>query len=192
MGDLRKRAPRRATPSRLACHYQFHRFPPLRRRLTRRITPMGRGRRSFARRQVHLQLRGVRQSRCTARYGYHPLERTVRGRRGVGALGRAHGEQERTAPHDGHRRTWYRLCWKLARGPPSNATPYRRGRRRELYFSFAGMYSTDNMLQLVSQSLRFIASAIRTGYYKQLFGSKETISGLVQGVVVPNVSLRGK
>ncbi|KAI0775001.1 Cse1-domain-containing protein [Trametes elegans] len=43
---------------------------------------------------------------------------------------------------------------------------------------------------LVSQSLRFIASAIRTGYYKQLFSSKETISGLVQGVVVPNVSLR--
>ncbi|KAL1949825.1 hypothetical protein VTO73DRAFT_8706 [Trametes versicolor] len=43
---------------------------------------------------------------------------------------------------------------------------------------------------LVSQSLRFIASAIRTGYYKDLFGSKETISGLVQGVVVPNVSLR--
>ncbi|KAI0648900.1 Cse1-domain-containing protein [Trametes meyenii] len=43
---------------------------------------------------------------------------------------------------------------------------------------------------LVSQSLRFIASAIRTGYYKELFGSKETISGLVQGVVVPNVSLR--
>ncbi|KAI0833709.1 Cse1-domain-containing protein [Trametes gibbosa] len=43
---------------------------------------------------------------------------------------------------------------------------------------------------LVSQSLRFIASAIRTGHYKQLFSSKETISGLVQGVVVPNVSLR--
>ncbi|PIL29858.1 hypothetical protein GSI_08065 [Ganoderma sinense ZZ0214-1] len=43
---------------------------------------------------------------------------------------------------------------------------------------------------LVSQSLRFIASAIRTGYYKDLFGSKDTISGLVQGVVVPNVALR--
>ncbi|EJF64481.1 importin alpha re-exporter, partial [Dichomitus squalens LYAD-421 SS1] len=43
---------------------------------------------------------------------------------------------------------------------------------------------------LVSQSLRFIASAIRIGYYKDLFGSKETISGLVQGVVVPNVALR--
>ncbi|KAI9001554.1 Cse1-domain-containing protein [Trametes punicea] len=43
---------------------------------------------------------------------------------------------------------------------------------------------------LVSQSLRFIASAIRTGYYKELFGSKDTISGLVQGVVVPNVALR--
>ncbi|KIP01732.1 hypothetical protein PHLGIDRAFT_336871 [Phlebiopsis gigantea 11061_1 CR5-6] len=43
---------------------------------------------------------------------------------------------------------------------------------------------------LVSQSLRFISTAIRTGYYKQLFASKETISGLVQGVVVPNVGLR--
>ena len=50
----------------------------------------------------------------------------------------------------------------------------------------------DANAQLVSQSLRFIASAIRTGYYKQLFGAKETISGLVQGVVVPNVSLRGE
>ncbi|KAH9945469.1 CAS/CSE protein [Epithele typhae] len=43
---------------------------------------------------------------------------------------------------------------------------------------------------LVSQSLRFVASAIRSQHYKELFGSKETISGLVQGVVVPNVSLR--
>ena len=53
-------------------------------------------------------------------------------------------------------------------------------------------YHADTNAQLVSQSLRFIASAIRTGYYKQLFGAKETISGLVQGVVVPNVSLRGE
>lgn len=44
--------------------------------------------------------------------------------------------------------------------------------------------------QLVSQALRFISTAIRSGYYKQLFSSKETISGLVQGVVVPNVGLR--
>ncbi|KAI0933051.1 hypothetical protein AcW1_000014 [Taiwanofungus camphoratus] len=43
---------------------------------------------------------------------------------------------------------------------------------------------------LVSQSLRFISTAIRTGHYKQLFGSRETISGLVQGIVVPNVRLR--
>ncbi|KAF5323094.1 hypothetical protein D9611_009310 [Ephemerocybe angulata] len=43
---------------------------------------------------------------------------------------------------------------------------------------------------LVSQSLRFISTAIRTGYYKELFSSKETISTLVQGVVIPNVSLR--
>ncbi|THH15070.1 hypothetical protein EW146_g5342 [Bondarzewia mesenterica] len=43
---------------------------------------------------------------------------------------------------------------------------------------------------LVSQSLRFISTAIRSGSYKDLFGSRDTISGLVQGVVVPNVGLR--
>ncbi|KAF9816482.1 hypothetical protein IEO21_04087 [Rhodonia placenta] len=43
---------------------------------------------------------------------------------------------------------------------------------------------------LVSQSLRFISTTIRTGHYKELFGSRETISQLVQGIVVPNVGLR--
>ncbi|OBZ72875.1 Importin-alpha re-exporter [Grifola frondosa] len=43
---------------------------------------------------------------------------------------------------------------------------------------------------LVSQSLRFISTAIRTGHYKPLFGSKEIISSLVQGVVVPNITMR--
>ena len=43
---------------------------------------------------------------------------------------------------------------------------------------------------LVSQSLRFISTAIRSGYYKTLFSSTDTISSLVQGVVVPNVALR--
>ncbi|KAG6841642.1 hypothetical protein C0991_008627 [Blastosporella zonata] len=43
---------------------------------------------------------------------------------------------------------------------------------------------------LVSQSLRFISTAIRSGYYKELFSSRDTISSLVQGVVVPNVALR--
>jgi len=38
--------------------------------------------------------------------------------------------------------------------------------------------------------LRFISTAIRSGYYKELFSSKENISLLVQGVVVPNVALR--
>jgi exportin-2 (importin alpha re-exporter) len=45
-------------------------------------------------------------------------------------------------------------------------------------------------LQLVSQSLRFISVAIRSGQHKRLFGAKETISSLIQGVVVPNVGLR--
>ncbi|KIM79693.1 hypothetical protein PILCRDRAFT_791278, partial [Piloderma croceum F 1598] len=43
---------------------------------------------------------------------------------------------------------------------------------------------------LVSQSLRFISTAIRSGYYRSLFSSRETIAGLVEGVVVPNVGLR--
>ncbi|KAF8963542.1 importin alpha re-exporter [Flammula alnicola] len=43
---------------------------------------------------------------------------------------------------------------------------------------------------LVSQSLGFISTAIRSGYYKSLFSARETISSLVQGVVVPNVALR--
>ncbi|KIK96918.1 hypothetical protein PAXRUDRAFT_825478 [Paxillus rubicundulus Ve08.2h10] len=47
--------------------------------------------------------------------------------------------------------------------------------------------SDDN---LVSQSLRFISTAIRSGYYKALFSSHDVISSLVQGVVVPNVGLR--
>ncbi|PPR06747.1 hypothetical protein CVT24_013054 [Panaeolus cyanescens] len=43
---------------------------------------------------------------------------------------------------------------------------------------------------LVSQSLRFISTAVRSGYYKDLFSARETISSLVQGVVVPNAALR--
>ncbi|KJA15822.1 hypothetical protein HYPSUDRAFT_121984, partial [Hypholoma sublateritium FD-334 SS-4] len=34
----------------------------------------------------------------------------------------------------------------------------------------------------VSQSSRFISTAIRSGYYKSLFSSRETTSSLVQGV----------
>lgn len=44
--------------------------------------------------------------------------------------------------------------------------------------------------QLVSQSLRFLSTAIRSGHYKQLFSVEQTISTLVEGVVVPNVVLR--
>ncbi|KAL5498046.1 CSE1_1 [Sanghuangporus vaninii] len=43
---------------------------------------------------------------------------------------------------------------------------------------------------LVSQSLRFLSTAIRSGNYRAIFESRETIDGLVEGVVVPNVSLR--
>ncbi|KAG7096402.1 hypothetical protein E1B28_003845 [Marasmius oreades] len=43
---------------------------------------------------------------------------------------------------------------------------------------------------LVSQSLRFLSTAIRSGHYTQLFTTPETISTLVEGVVIPNVYLR--
>ncbi|KAI0077557.1 Cse1-domain-containing protein [Panus rudis PR-1116 ss-1] len=43
---------------------------------------------------------------------------------------------------------------------------------------------------LVSQALRFISTAIRSGHYKELFGSRDTIASLVQGVVIPNVTIR--
>ncbi|KAG1851983.1 hypothetical protein C8R48DRAFT_565467, partial [Suillus tomentosus] len=35
---------------------------------------------------------------------------------------------------------------------------------------------------LVSQSLRFISTAIRSGYYKSLFSSRNTIASLLQGI----------
>ncbi|KAK0194119.1 CAS/CSE protein [Armillaria mellea] len=43
---------------------------------------------------------------------------------------------------------------------------------------------------LVSQALRFISTAIRSGHYQSLFSSPNIVSSLVEGVVVPNTSLR--
>ncbi|KAF5349357.1 hypothetical protein D9758_011786 [Tetrapyrgos nigripes] len=43
---------------------------------------------------------------------------------------------------------------------------------------------------LVSQSLRFISTAIRSGMYQALFAERPTISSLVEGVLIPNVALR--
>ncbi|KAK7023669.1 importin-alpha export receptor [Paramarasmius palmivorus] len=40
---------------------------------------------------------------------------------------------------------------------------------------------------LVSQCLRFLSTAIRSGHYTQLFTTTETISTLVEGVVIPDV-----
>ncbi|KAI9448619.1 armadillo-type protein [Lactarius psammicola] len=44
--------------------------------------------------------------------------------------------------------------------------------------------------QLVSQSLRFISTAIRSGAYRDIFEAHDTIRGLIAGVVVPNLALR--
>ena len=38
--------------------------------------------------------------------------------------------------------------------------------------------------------MRFVSTAIRSGYYKSLFSARETISSLVQGVIISNVTLR--
>ncbi|KAF8513582.1 CAS/CSE protein [Hysterangium stoloniferum] len=43
---------------------------------------------------------------------------------------------------------------------------------------------------LVAQALRFLSTAIRSGLFKDLFGNRETIKTLVNGVVVPSVELR--
>jgi exportin-2 (importin alpha re-exporter) len=42
----------------------------------------------------------------------------------------------------------------------------------------------------VSQSLRFISTAIRSGAYRDIFETRDTIQGLIAGVVVPNLALR--
>ncbi|KAL5512098.1 hypothetical protein ACEPAG_3619 [Sanghuangporus baumii] len=42
---------------------------------------------------------------------------------------------------------------------------------------------------LVSQSLRFLSTAVCSGNYREIFESRETIDDLVEGVVVRNVSL---
>ncbi|EPQ50330.1 Cse1-domain-containing protein [Gloeophyllum trabeum ATCC 11539] len=43
---------------------------------------------------------------------------------------------------------------------------------------------------LVSQSLHFISTAIRSNMYREVFSARDTIANLVQGVVVPNIGLR--
>ncbi|KZT24288.1 hypothetical protein NEOLEDRAFT_1179287 [Neolentinus lepideus HHB14362 ss-1] len=43
----------------------------------------------------------------------------------------------------------------------------------------------------VSQSLHFISTVIRSNMYKHVFSSRETISNLIQDVVMPNIGLRG-
>ena len=60
-----------------------------------------------------------------------------------------------------------------------------------VFYSFGNKICWTTFSQLVCRSLRFIYTAIRSGQYKELFGVKQTISTLVQGVVVPNVGLRG-
>ncbi|KAI0029192.1 importin alpha re-exporter [Vararia minispora EC-137] len=43
---------------------------------------------------------------------------------------------------------------------------------------------------LITQSLRFISTAIRAGPYRDLFAAHDTVASLVAGVVLPNIALR--
>ena len=45
--------------------------------------------------------------------------------------------------------------------------------------------------QLVAQALRFLSTTIRIGHYKEHFSDRRMISVLVEGVIVPNIGLRG-
>ena len=44
--------------------------------------------------------------------------------------------------------------------------------------------------QLVSQSLRFISTAMHSGTYRDIFEAHDTIRGHIAGVAVPNLALR--
>ncbi|KAF8635563.1 hypothetical protein AX15_000213 [Amanita polypyramis BW_CC] len=62
----------------------------------------------------------------------------------------------------------------------------------ERVWSLVGSNELTNISDdtLVSQALRFISTAIRSGQHKSLFASKATLASLVQYVVLPNVNLR--
>jgi hypothetical protein len=73
----------------------------------------------------------------------------------------------------------------------------RRGQAARLAYDQAGTFVAFRRIdllthaqQLVSQSLRFISTAIRSGAYRDIFEAHDTIRGLIAGVVVPNLALR--
>jgi exportin-2 (importin alpha re-exporter) len=43
---------------------------------------------------------------------------------------------------------------------------------------------------MITQSLRFLATAIRSGHYTTLFSATETVSRIIEDVIVPNVQIR--
>ena len=58
------------------------------------------------------------------------------------------------------------------------------------FFFVLNISILNHRTKLVSQSLRFISTAIRSGAYRDIFESHDTIRGLIAGVVVPNLALR--
>ncbi|KAN0094806.1 CAS/CSE protein, C-terminus domain containing protein [Tylopilus felleus] len=134
------------------------------------------------------------------------------------AIEDAHGEF--FAPTTGLFQRFLTLDPPQLRKDPDDATPSLPARLKTVIFEITELYiklypdqlakspAIENFVQtvwqlvgsnnlpnvaddhLVSQALRFISTAIRSGYYKSLFSSRDVTSSLVQGVVVPNISLR--
>ena len=52
------------------------------------------------------------------------------------------------------------------------------------------LLTLNSRAHLVSQSLRLISTAIRSGAYRDVFETPDTIKGLIAGVVAPNLALR--
>jgi len=49
----------------------------------------------------------------------------------------------------------------------------------------------DEMMQLVSSAIQFLASVAERPAYKQLFADNNTLTGICEKVIVPNMEFRG-
>jgi|SRR6266850_4765386 len=78
--------------------------------------------------------------------------------------------------------------WELVGGGKQLGVAYDQVLNSSSLSRYAHPYASNS--QLVSQSLRFISTAIRSGAYRDIFETRDTIQGLIAGVVVPNFALR--
>ena len=62
---------------------------------------------------------------------------------------------------------------------------------RSVFSSTLGLWTFSQVrAQLVSQTLRFISTVIRSGFYRDISEAPDTIRWLIAGVFVPNFTLR--